>query len=1807
MDRVSLGLADNDNDGIADNNSPLQWSPAVDLKTNFSNHGDRLMDRMMARLFGGGATGLGYTIDDLTNNGASLDVLQLNREIEHGGLNQMNLKTKRFRFYIDRPIANGNPSLNCLDCSLISDDYEDDYETIWAIEVKETDNEWSDFIDEIQLNSGKDLRIFFTFSNDQNQLNNINSQTTFNNNGLGFPGFEAEQRYRLYTEYDVCGNFQSSDPNDFTTSKKDSRITNELWLSGAIQPDDAFGTVTDAANSLAALPNPPGSGPASPGITDYVNTHIFWCITSANFHYFLSVDAVNESTYRFDQATNQCNRSISARFFTSIGGRPPFDWFPFEYRPSPLVPSKFTIQKPPFHSFNLNSLEASTRIKNYFLQTEQTINAPAGFSVNSNNPSNLVIDVGCTGCLQNPDCAINPVSSTNWLMGDLSTDFIVNIDITPDQCTDGQTHAPSVSDINIEYNDYSQFNAPGNLSCNSTTPAPGGCSVAGDKNIYSNPADLDFPDGNLVFSFDNNGLGTIAPNSRIEWKFSISNLQNITLDFDDVYHVFLQLPNVIYLSNWEVRNNSGQLLTQSNNIFQIANILNAGNSINDFTISAEYLNCQYPFGPINVGWGWNCLDYPSTFNPTPCLLNYTSLTFDNPTTTLSSDGKVPLPEYTPCDVHSCSADFTSSDAPFYPLAINLLNVHPDLFNISVEIKNCHTCQNYISLSPDPANPHVFPITLQNLTAACLASPGDITMSLGECITVRVNMTPGCNFDGSIVPDIQLEGENYCGAPVSFIADFSAIISPSGYNSCQSCITVEKTPDNQTNFTTIAPYEIVAYTINLCNTINSTGSAVSVNLTDILPTNFVVTNPSPCTWCDPTDTPPVTPLNVNIPAMGCTPVTLEGFYTQESTCSDNPNIAQITFQSANGLPQSVATDIGCVDVSCDGVSDHIWLDGDQASTVTAPAPAETISINGVFTVDINMTLTNCTVYMASNAEIVVTNGATLTLDNTVITGCTSMWSRIHVLSESGVEILNGSIVRDANNAVWAENLSRVTIEQSSFFECVRGLFIPPAAMPGDLHNIGVRVIASTFGRQPTPGFKPSYPGQPAIGTIPNCGIEVHDMPALTIGDYAMGMNRFVNMSNGIIAHRSRGVMIRNSSFENIWPDAAYTSDHNGSAIASAGEFNWQMAGGLSVQPASIQPTITNSNRGIYTNYSSLRASGLQMTGMRTGIFSTRCTDLMTSDVSGCSIEASWRGIAFLDNNGSGGMNVMNNQISLSGNTGGIAISIDESITGGGDGRYRISDNWRIDVTSATGGIVTRNVNRAVIENNYIVQNSDGVSYPPTGGIVVHTGDDNFVSCNEVLCTDPLYTGSFGLFVMNSSNKINCNNFTGNDRGMFFGGNLCASTKLSGNAMQDNFLGLEMNNTAVIGLQDHTGNIWVNNTGPFGAVHNGAFSQSEFRVDQNATPGTIFFPLIPAFNNGWFFPTPGTTFSCPANQYCIQSLAVGEDDAYYRSVATDSIEAVVYEYETKSMARDFLFQKLSVDSLLLESDSVFFYFYTYHDTTITGGLYRVKEDLSMKLLFESTFYSSLATTDSLFEITSFDLLQLDSLHLINPVSNYETQRNQLISELETLLQTRRSITGQMAVLTDSSIEAGNIRNSALIPTELPEINTVTINDVFIRYQRWGRDSIFDSYPQILSIAQQCPYAGGPAVIQARIMISMFNDTMTYNDQAVCLASGMYRYENPMPEQNNIPDPVQPKIKVYPNPANNRIELEIQHSGVTGNCVLEIENAYSQRIIFYSYECNETHLSLITESLQPGVYLVVVKYSNEILGRAKFVIAR
>jgi len=129
-------------------------------------------------------------------------------------------------------------------------------------------------------------------------------------------------------------------------------------------------------------------------------------------------------------------------------------------------------------------------------------------------------------------------------------------------------------------------------------------------------------------------------------------------------------------------------------------------------------------------------------------------------------------------------------------------------------------------------------------------------------------------------------------------------------------------------------------------------------------------------------------------------------------------------------------------------------------------------------------------------------------------------------------------------------------------------------------------------------------------------------------------------------------------------------------------------------------------------------------------------------------------------------------------------------------------------------------------------------------------------------------------------------------------------------------------------------------------------------------------------------------------------------------------------------------------------------------------------------------------------------------------------------------------------------------------------------------------------------QCPDAGA-AVYSMRNFIALFNDTIYYDDESVCLQAGFNR-------QIAATNITTSEISVVPNPATDKVDIYLSNSA-TGICEIQIINSLGQVELFEKINCIDKFRSINTSNLVSGVYTIKVRIQDKPMRVIKLIIAR
>jgi hypothetical protein len=190
-----------------------------------------------------------------------------------------------------------------------------------------------------------------------------------------------------------------------------------------------------------------------------------------------------------------------------------------------------------------------------------------------------------------------------------------------------------------------------------------------------------------------------------------------------------------------------------------------------------------------------------------------------------------------------------------------------------------------------------------------------------------------------------------------------------------------------------------------------------------------------------------------------------------------------------------------------------------------------------------------------------------------------------------------------------------------------------------------------------------------------------------------------------------------------------------------------------------------------------------------------------------------------------------------------------------------------------------------------------------------------------------------------------------------------------------------------------------------------------------------------------------------------------------------------------------------------------------------------------------------------------------------------------------------------------------NASIVTIDQEAINVQMINDVYFTIIEQGIDAINISDDSLIqAFAFSCPFVTGIAAYKARALYGMYNPAITYNDLEICNGVGAYKGENNHGRQLDFlydlnsnttnEESGNDEIKIYPNPASDNLTISYNlQKGQNGVLVLYDMIGREQERIYLSDGANKVQVSIM--NLQTGVYAYKYLVDGDIHGAGKLII--
>ncbi len=824
--------------------------------------------------------------------------------------------------------------------------------------------------------------------------------------------------------------------------------------------------------------------------------------------------------------------------------------------------------------------------------------------------------------------------------------------------------------------------------------------------------------------------------------------------------------------------------------------------------------------------------------------------------------------------------------------------------------------------------------------------------------------------------------------------------------------------------------------------------------------------------------------------------------------------------------------------------------------------------------------NLNFVMDKNAKISIINYSKLSINNARIYNCDNFWKYIFVESGSTINLLNSTIER-AHKGLFAEKGANITIDNCAFNNNVYGIYLSADGV-GNQANINLN---ETFFNSDDTYY---YLSADIMWDRPFAGIYIDGHDYINLSAQEGKKNHYKRLSNGIIAYNSR-LKVENSIFDDIYSGLG---DNNFATFYNEG-YAIKIDGGVNSSQI-IKNEITDSKYGIGINNTNVNIENNKIYDVEQGILLVRVGDF---DIIENDIKAEERGIyigfnrILIHGDYVIGSNVRRNYVTISDfEESAKAIEYEEVKSVSSD------NNWLTINSNDAGFYIANSYDCQFYDNTIDIFGND--SDVTTDAIHIDDSDHIWVE-NSLLQDYTAATDNNGISAFGSQGSYYCNYTFYFDNGMKFFDDCDGSYIRSNNYnynQRDLVLGLEdgigvANSDSWVGTQGSIDNLKGNGNEWLGSDSRAQNSSPELIVKMstfyvNAYGDQKYQPEIINAEGNWFINNP----DIKNENWCN-----GDDPGTDLPWRCTDIIMKIQRIDTMSKVDDCKKQM---------------WLYKYYKKLI-----ELKKE--NKLSEECIKFLNSKKNNVLVNIANVSLA-LDSLSLVQTSdTNLLNGLNNLTSLLDSLHTTRninseewnQTVSSYTNVLKEYQDKDNGDRNGRRTKTDSLKnvITTISVKDsclqilldVFkIKANLLKSDTLSSAELAYLEIiAKSCPTDLGYGVFSARSMLSLYRN-IRYPHIEECVSGDLI--------QRSVSQEKNKKLKVYPNPANNRVNilvnLEKNETGmikimdINGN-ILEKRNVGKESNL---YKIN-------TESFVSGIYFIKYNSNTGIRKLEKLIILR
>lgn len=903
-----------------------------------------------------------------------------------------------------------------------------------------------------------------------------------------------------------------------------------------------------------------------------------------------------------------------------------------------------------------------------------------------------------------------------------------------------------------------------------------------------------------------------------------------------------------------------------------------------------------------------------------------------------------------------------------------------------------------------------------------------------------------------------------------------------------------------------------------------------------------------------------------------------------------------------------------------------------------------------------------VYCRAGSGISVFFGKTFNTDHTNYQGCDFMWKGINATGPfwslpSCTLNIKSCTISDAQYGITCWEGSQVAISSVDFKQCFVGVYFNGnGASATPVLNLNGSFMNNTFSCN-TSLFKPIFagmingPNQPTAADVNTtrvtwAGMHLDNLSAMNIGAIGLPVNSFTNLSNGIVTNKCSPNIV-NSIFDNIQP-FNYSFGVKGNAIyctadllsGSSNRSLFQRGRGSNT---SALYTFNNCTRGIIAEemhvdvasnlFTGNTNTGIQVSNAKYANILIGLTDGTSNNNLGNRMTAVLEnGIALLQNDPVNSTWVSYNDITVIGIANslmGWGISVTESLNPPVGSAYYHHNKITLNANGSAGIQLTtcKGLPSAHFLYRYEVYANTILMNNPSRNIAgIFLSSCQLVNChtNIVNSTSPSITSwlpgypvgylyqshNIGRLYCNQNNTIfNGVKFNGTNTSVLFQTHEFGNAGIAGTTV-NNHIGLLIDPSSAISPQTHAGNKWY-----------GSYTDRAARNSASSVTGMDFFvnttgsPWWPNSNGvGSVFPSSlwfSTSSGTPSN-ICSGTWGAGyktdevqlQLDNLEENILHKELKYEAFQNEMEWQNEKVLFNKFRTNQRLINTTDETEIFFESKANTAMEKLSVIDERRENALLPDLNALNRLSQLNDVRDSLN-SLLIANDANLTDDRDNrqidlWKMGKNTITSQIAGIQSQIDQLLNQINVKRIALVEQITADNASTIVHRKIEDNLKRFNNVYLNTV--ARDIIVftpEQLSDLYDLAYQCPLEGGEAVVRARSVLSLVNDTF-YNDDEIC-AKAAERY-NKEKVDLKIGDANLVKLSIMPNPASSYLQIQ---SDVEINDLLTATIFDNTGKIVKSYPAtlNTRMYRLNIYELPSGLYYLKVSGSSGNIYSGKF----